>query len=80
MALPFASMLAFSGIMLVVLLIAFGFSYLFWSDRTKTPEVIAAEVAFASDRLSHISFSGLFVLGLMMLFIVMANFFPLPKF
>ncbi len=31
------------------LLVAFCFSYLFWSDRYKTPEVIAAEVMQFSE-------------------------------
>jgi hypothetical protein len=50
----FAPLIGFVIAMLLVLAIAFVMSYLFWSDRYKTPEVIAAEVMHYSERVTGV--------------------------
>jgi hypothetical protein len=48
----FAPMMGFVLTILLLLAIAFVMSYLFWSDRFKTPEVIAAEVMHYTERVT----------------------------
>jgi hypothetical protein len=59
--------------MLLVLAVALGLSYLVWSDRHKTPEVIAVEVAFFSERISTTSLVVLACLGLLAIGTVIGN-------
>jgi hypothetical protein len=51
----FAPLIGFVIAMLLVLAIAFVMSYLFWSDRYKTPEVIAAEVMHYSEQVTGVT-------------------------
>ncbi|MFN3927197.1 MAG: hypothetical protein ACK4QL_07710 [Pseudanabaenaceae cyanobacterium] len=74
-----APMVLFVSLMLIVLVIAFALSYLFWSDRYKTPEVIAAEVGYITERISSISLPSLALLGAVLLFMVVSQTFPLSS-
>ncbi|MEE3718343.1 hypothetical protein V2H45_16505 [Tumidithrix elongata RA019] len=50
----FAPLIGFVLTVLLLLAIAFVMSYLFWTDRYKTPEVIAAEVMHFSEQVTGV--------------------------
>ncbi len=70
---PYLPIVGFSVTMLLVLLVALGLSYLIWSDRYKTPEVIAVEVAFFSERISNTTLVILGCIGLLAIGIMVGN-------
>ncbi|NJK35747.1 MAG: hypothetical protein HC919_12830 [Oscillatoriales cyanobacterium SM2_2_1] len=46
-------LIGFIVTVVLLLLVSFALSYLFWSDRSKTPQVIAAEVTLFSEQVSR---------------------------
>ncbi|CAN1208683.1 hypothetical protein TUMEXPCC7403_00580 [Tumidithrix helvetica PCC 7403] len=50
----FTPLIGFVLTVLLLLAIAFVMSYLFWADRYKTPEVIAAEVMQFSEQVTSL--------------------------
>ncbi|MDX2254641.1 MAG: hypothetical protein NW214_03910 [Pseudanabaenaceae cyanobacterium bins.39] len=50
----YTSLIGFTLVLCLLLGIAFALSYLWWADRYKTPEVIAAEVMLFSERLTKV--------------------------
>lgn len=49
----YTSLIGFTLVLLMFLGIAFALSYLWWADRYKTPEVIAAEVMQFSEQFTQ---------------------------
>jgi hypothetical protein len=77
-AMPYLPIVGFTLTILLVLAVALGLSYLVWSDRYKTPEAIAAEVVFFSERLSATTLVLLGCVGLVAIGITVGNSIPLP--
>ena len=48
------SLVVFTSVVFLFLAFAFAMSYLFWADKAKTPEVIAAEVMQFSEQLGSL--------------------------
>jgi hypothetical protein len=70
----FMPMLSFLMVLTAFLMFAFAFSYLVWSPKDKTPNVIAAEVMQFSEQLTSFMLMGGIVLGVGLCLLAIANF------
>ncbi|MEI6427833.1 MAG: hypothetical protein WCO45_05495 [Pseudanabaena sp. ELA607] len=68
------SLVVFTSVILLILAFAFAMSYLFWADKAKTPEVIAAEVMQFSEQLgSLLSLGAIGTIAFVLMWLFLRN-------
>jgi hypothetical protein len=70
----FMPMLSFLVVLSAFLIFAFAFSYLVWSPKAKTPNVIAAEVMQFSEQFTNFMIMAGIGLGISLCIFAIANF------